>query len=160
MNLARQPLPQGICDELPPREYFSHRADDILRGGLLRHIAGRARSKCADREQLAAVDAHDKHGECRPKFADVLENFDSAPARECSPEDDEIPLLPPHHSDDLAWIRRFAERCVRKDRKSTRLNSSHLVNSYAVFCLKKKKKIIYIFLNKKKKKKNKKIKKQ
>src|SRR5688500_19887160 len=27
------------------------------------------------------------------------------------------------------------------DRKSTRLNSSHLVNSYAVFCLKKKKQI-------------------
>src|SRR5256885_10962849 len=27
----------------------------------------------------------------------------------------------------------------KKDRKSTRLNSSHLVNSYAVFCLKKKK---------------------
>src|SRR5256885_8328171 len=29
--------------------------------------------------------------------------------------------------------------CVYKDRKSTRLNSSHLVISYAVFCLKKKK---------------------
>src|SRR5205807_10338142 len=29
-----------------------------------------------------------------------------------------------------------------KDRKSTRLNSSHLVISYAVFCLKKKKKTI------------------
>src|SRR2546426_8014394 len=29
---------------------------------------------------------------------------------------------------------------VREDRKSTRLNSSHLVISYAVFCLKKKKK--------------------
>src|SRR5256885_17064742 len=29
----------------------------------------------------------------------------------------------------------------RLDRKSTRLNSSHLVISYAVFCLKKKKKI-------------------
>src|SRR2546426_9083295 len=28
---------------------------------------------------------------------------------------------------------------VRQDRKSTRLNSSHLVISYAVFCLKKKK---------------------
>src|SRR5438034_6926754 len=28
----------------------------------------------------------------------------------------------------------------RKDRKSTRLNSSHTVISYAVFCLKKKKK--------------------
>src|SRR5256885_5536686 len=28
---------------------------------------------------------------------------------------------------------------LRQDRKSTRLNSSHLVISYAVFCLKKKK---------------------
>src|SRR5256885_8711148 len=38
-------------------------------------------------------------------------------------------------------------RCPRRgfsriDRKSTRLNSSHLVISYAVFCLKKKKKTI------------------
>src|SRR5256885_13293181 len=33
-------------------------------------------------------------------------------------------------------------RCRRRtDRKSTRLNSSHLVISYAVFCLKKKKPI-------------------
>src|SRR5438045_4690018 len=30
--------------------------------------------------------------------------------------------------------------CVTRDRKSTRLNSSHLGISYAVFCLKKKKK--------------------
>src|SRR5256885_12002190 len=29
--------------------------------------------------------------------------------------------------------------CTFQDRKSTRLNSSHLVISYAVFCLKKKK---------------------
>src|SRR2546426_8630789 len=33
-------------------------------------------------------------------------------------------------------------RGERPDRKSTRLNSSHLVISYAVFCLKKKKKYI------------------
>src|SRR5256885_11931302 len=32
-----------------------------------------------------------------------------------------------------------AHRLVARDRKSTRLNSSHLVISYAVFCLKKKK---------------------
>src|SRR5256885_11960838 len=32
------------------------------------------------------------------------------------------------------------------DRKSTRLNSSHLVISYAVFCLKKKKNIITIHI--------------
>src|SRR5256885_5280052 len=31
----------------------------------------------------------------------------------------------------------------RRDRKSTRLNSSHLVISYAVFCLKKKKKSMH-----------------
>src|SRR5256885_10399968 len=30
---------------------------------------------------------------------------------------------------------------IMADRKSTRLNSSHLVISYAVFCLKKKKKV-------------------
>src|SRR5260221_9392468 len=30
-------------------------------------------------------------------------------------------------------------RQIRRDRKSTRLNSSHTVISYAVFCLKKKK---------------------
>src|SRR5256885_5533420 len=35
----------------------------------------------------------------------------------------------------LAWL----GWRLRRDRKSTRLNSSHLVISYAVFCLKKKK---------------------
>src|SRR2546426_5226284 len=34
----------------------------------------------------------------------------------------------------------IAEHQYHQDRKSTRLNSSHLVISYAVFCLKKKKK--------------------
>src|SRR5438552_1980295 len=31
------------------------------------------------------------------------------------------------------------------DRKSTRLNSSHQIISYAVFCLKKKKKNLYVY---------------
>src|SRR2546426_3945732 len=40
------------------------------------------------------------------------------------------------------WRDGFSDsRGVTGDRKSTRLNSSHLVISYAVFCLKKKKKI-------------------
>src|SRR5204863_8118661 len=44
-----------------------------------------------------------------------------------------------------SWGRRAASgRCatddLRRDRKSTRLNSSHVEISYAVFCLKKKKK--------------------
>src|SRR5260221_10083798 len=39
-------------------------------------------------------------------------------------------------------VRGFLEEMLRRgeDRKSTRLNSSHTVISYAVFCLKKKKK--------------------
>src|SRR5256885_5445850 len=45
---------------------------------------------------------------------------------------------------DIARLRRTefpwadTERTIYLDRKSTRLNSSHLVISYAVFCLKKK----------------------
>src|SRR5256885_5019784 len=42
----------------------------------------------------------------------------------------------------FSWGYEFGILMARKevDRKSTRLNSSHLVISYAVFCLKKKKK--------------------
>src|SRR5258708_10296449 len=36
-------------------------------------------------------------------------------------------------------VRSFHRRRTRLDRKSTRLNSSHQIISYAVFCLKKKK---------------------
>src|SRR5438034_6526399 len=67
------------------------------------------------------------------------------------------PLAPPPHRDeitagyDAAWaaiVRALAKenvalRAIARDsgvdRKSTRLNSSHTVISYAVFCLKKKK---------------------
>src|SRR5256885_5383465 len=44
--------------------------------------------------------------------------------------------LPEHCDDGVAMFRQTSA----SDRKSTRLNSSHLVISYAVFCLKKKKK--------------------
>src|SRR5256885_5664277 len=38
-------------------------------------------------------------------------------------------------------VKRKQRNHRNEDRKSTRLNSSHLVISYAVFCLKKKKKV-------------------
>src|SRR2546426_2192564 len=55
-----------------------------------------------------------------------------------------------HLTDDEGWrieIPSLPELTAEGDRKSTRLNSSHLVISYAVFCLKKKKKSVpqYIF---------------
>src|SRR5256885_8423324 len=45
-----------------------------------------------------------------------------------------VPLVS-HHA---LRITTLQDRTQRRDRKSTRLNSSHLVISYAVFCLKKK----------------------
>src|SRR5256885_8091006 len=44
------------------------------------------------------------------------------------------PLIPLNNSSNPCLV-----PMEKKDRKSTRLNSSHLVISYAVFCLKKKK---------------------
>src|SRR5258705_11872502 len=61
---------------------------------------------------------------------------------------DALPIWP--HTSKI-WIRTacgpdpattYAIRVVGLDRKSTRLNSSHLGISYAVFCLKKKKRTI------------------
>src|SRR2546426_2129865 len=46
---------------------------------------------------------------------------------------------PPAQNPQLLTSCEYASRVIQSDRKSTRLNSSHLVISYAVFCLKKKK---------------------
>src|SRR5699024_11329169 len=43
-------------------------------------------------------------------------------------------------ADVAALAHQARDRCPAEDRKSTRLNSSHVSISYAVFCLKKKKK--------------------
>src|SRR5256885_12483691 len=48
-----------------------------------------------------------------------------------------IDYCPPIHG--RLVVIKSSEMHVARDRKSTRLNSSHLVISYAVFCLKKKK---------------------
>src|SRR5579872_7533470 len=56
--------------------------------------------------------------------------------------------------------RRSRRRWRRRDRKSTRLNSSHVRISYAVFCLKKKKKRKFLVSLKKKKQNKKQIEKQ
>src|SRR5207253_10580450 len=65
------------------------------------------------------------------------------------PPDEARPLLlellldvvpqPRHHVARAIAIDRLVQ--AQRDRKSTRLNSSHVAISYAVFCLKKKKKI-------------------
>src|SRR5438874_9433184 len=52
-------------------------------------------------------------------------------------------------------LRLYGATCAQLDRKSTRLNSSHVEISYAVFCLKKKKKKTKTNRIKQKKKKGK-----
>src|SRR2546426_3042315 len=60
--------------------------------------------------------------------------------RELAEDDTAVPdLLPLAFTIGLGWRVPKPPLVVRADRKSTRLNSSHLVISYAVFCLKKKK---------------------
>src|SRR5256885_13149461 len=51
-----------------------------------------------------------------------------------------------HGQDRLCALRRSRYGVSQEDRKSTRLNSSHLVISYAVFCLKKKILLLYILI--------------
>src|SRR3989454_9130235 len=92
------------------------------------------------------------------KFASVLMPQSVATALKAnglSPAD--LKLLVPHQAnlrimemvqktiglrDDQIYIniQKYGNTTAASDRKSTRLNSSHLVISYAVFCLKKKKK--------------------
>src|SRR3712207_6928496 len=55
-----------------------------------------------------------------------------------SPRADNILVLNPGTSASAAYFAPVARDIVRRDRKSTRLNSSHANISYAVFCLKKK----------------------
>src|SRR5256885_11736558 len=75
--------------------------------------------------------------------------FNDTPTTEIYPLSlhDALPICqhrPPQGRDPAQpWPAQLGQRPapgLRGDRKSTRLNSSHLVISYAVFCLKKKKK--------------------
>src|SRR2546426_9141465 len=51
--------------------------------------------------------------------------------------------IPPFSDTDCVGRVEEVSGGIPEDRKSTRLNSSHLVISYAVFCLKKKKQTTY-----------------
>src|SRR5437868_15430477 len=57
---------------------------------------------------------------------------------------DALPISPGPRSPREAWRSRRWTRRPWRDRKSTRLNSSHVSISYAVFCLKKKNSVPYM----------------
>src|SRR5258708_39915595 len=64
-----------------------------------------------------------------------FEQSDDSSGRQGIEESDDPCIWPVVVSDLRSW----RDVSGRKDRKSTRLNSSHQIISYAVFCLKKKK---------------------
>src|SRR6476646_11649377 len=65
---------------------------------------------------------------------------------------DALPICRGDRGHRLPRVHRRPRRRRVVDRKSTRLNSSHTVISYAVFCLKKKKQLKQIIIYHKKKK--------
>src|SRR5207302_2507853 len=75
----------------------------------------------------------------------ILSNADNAPEARFSLVGRTISACPPGKSQcdggcvDLGTDPGNCGTCANADRKSTRLNSSHVKISYAVFCLKKKK---------------------
>src|SRR5256885_6110823 len=64
-------------------------------------------------------------------YTTLFRSHADARSVECAPQD-------PGRAATGCRIRVRHHRAAEEDRKSTRLNSSHLVISYAVFCLKKK----------------------
>src|SRR5690349_24084158 len=66
---------------------------------------------------------------------------DAVEKNESRIRESEVPVRVGAPMADESWSRRRRRALpAKKDRKSTRLNSSHVEISYAVFCLKKKKK--------------------
>src|SRR5207244_6182392 len=91
-------------------------------------------------------------GSMQAVFCPICNSINPAEAAECVncnakfPEPGMIgttaPLSPADGSPEEEYLRRILQLSREKakaDRKSTRLNSSHQIISYAVFCLKKKK---------------------
>src|SRR5947199_1187847 len=85
-----------------------------------------------------------------PSVERALDRLGAKSERTGSPEDiskARVLLLPGvgHYSALVRAHVLFIQRANQRDRKSTRLNSSHLGISYAVFCLKKKILAFFIF---------------
>src|SRR5690625_1612573 len=75
--------------------------------------------------------------------ADSLEGMDLASLAEALPETSDL-LEQEDDAPIIRLINALLQEAIREDdRKSTRLNSSHVAISYAVFCLKKKKAVTF-----------------
>src|SRR2546426_7856698 len=100
----------------------------------------------SSRDPGAGASPHALHRTLRERPSPTVQRVGASatPARSLAAlPDDQLPLAAPLFVAVLASNRSAASSTMEGDRKSTRLNSSHLVISYAVFCLKKKKKTLH-----------------
>src|SRR5690625_6390330 len=75
-----------------------------------------------------------------PVFNEIIDLFGKITGNDFSEWHRTSPLDPiAHYNRYQLWIAVLIGLMAGTDRKSTRLNSSHVAISYAVFCLKKKK---------------------
>src|SRR5438552_13612347 len=76
----------------------------------------------------------------RLAYADALARASANTSTPSGHEYEATKFAPYHQEHDAKVLQICFARVPNPDRKSTRLNSSHQIISYAVFCLKKKKK--------------------
>src|SRR5258708_27863774 len=97
----------------------------MLRDFLGRSALGIAPSKSADQQRQPILEKIKNHGQQSPRVQRHIKGFARI-----------WPMQQPRKKNE---VRGAALARSGRDRKSTRLNSSHQIISYAVFCLKKKK---------------------
>src|SRR6266540_4154895 len=120
----------------------------VLSIGSLRTIDANVPQGLPPRQQVCAGGAADEPA-CRPGSVHPLSRADGHPSGTAVADS----LVRSTREHRAGHPRTLAQS---PDRKSTRLNSSHITISYAVFCLKKKKKKLHNHKNVKNKTKNKK----
>src|SRR3989454_12458092 len=136
--MAQELIREGKLDRQAATEALRHFLENMVRvSGLELNVNVRAmpvEGAGGGAEVLADLDGKDKEI-LLERGAEVLKAFEHLAFRA-------LRLEPAFHEKihvDCGGYRalRFEELRMTADRKSTRLNSSHLVISYAVFCLKK-----------------------
>src|SRR5690625_5596039 len=88
------------------------------------------------REELEALAEHTEQAQAWAASVGALGRISHLPSP-APPTGLEAELRPYQH-EGYAWLSLLYDHRLGGDRKSTRLNSSHVAISYAVFCLKKK----------------------
>src|SRR5438034_7962646 len=130
-----------MADQLGEGTHLGRRTKRVI---LFRHLRGRARDEALDDSVVQSRAARKRVGRLRVCCAaysksEKAENELLQDAAPFATANSLRPQAEPRSPKPRGSSRGYTRLALR-DRKNTRLNSSHTVISYAVFCLKKKKK--------------------